>query len=87
VFCLIVLIAGIQMAATEKHQLIVPAVIREQLIKTTRLRLVSFKDGLEKLLSVWFGYEGFSLLSAGPDGEYGNRDDMLMQRKWHGAIE
>jgi len=82
-----VLIAGMQMAATGKHKLILPGMNRDQLIKTMRLQQKSFKDGWGKLLSVWVGYEGFSLLSAGPDGEYGNKDDMLMQRKWQRAIK
>jgi len=81
-----VLIAGMQMAIAGQQKAIIPGMGREQLAKAMNLQPALFTDGWDKSLSVWIGYEGFSLHSAGPDGEYGNKDDMLMQRKWKMAI-
>lgn len=81
-----VLIAGMQMATTREQKIIAPGMGRKQLAKAMHLQPSLFRDGWGKSLSVWIGYEGFSLLSAGPDGEYGNKDDMMMQRNWKSAI-
>jgi len=76
-----VLTIGIKLAAQDPDSGIVPGEDIDAIAGILKLPPKAIKDGWGRALSLEVESEGFVLASAGPDGDFGTEDDLVIHRK------
>jgi hypothetical protein len=75
-----VLTIGLKLAAAEADSGLEPGMDIEAVGSKLQLPAQSLKDGWGRMMTLRIEHAGFTLASAGPDGEFETADDMVMYR-------